>query len=88
MTTKKTKVTKAKKPLSIKTTNGKMLPPHQKSSSAGAKMPTPNRVSGSAQPAVIHRTTAEINVSEKHSLELAKTVMIATASIFLSTWRL
>ena len=45
-------------------------------------MPPPRRSSGSAQSSVVHWTTAEINVSQKHSLELAKTVMTATVSIF------
>jgi hypothetical protein len=48
------------------------------------EMPPPPRSKPGAPPAVVHRTTAEISVSQQHSFELARTVMTATVSRVLS----
>lgn len=79
MATKKAKVIKATKPAKAsKAAKNEMPPP---------KMPPPHRSSSAAPSVVIHRTTAEISVSEQHSFELARTVMTATVSTLSSTPR-
>jgi hypothetical protein len=50
---------------------------------AKTKIPLPHPKPRSVQPTVVHRPTSEIVVTQEQSFELAKTVMTATASIFL-----
>jgi hypothetical protein len=62
-------------------------PPRSKPSSSrpDSKMPPPRQSPITAPPIqlVVHRTTAEMEVSEQQSFELARTVMTATVSITL-----
>jgi hypothetical protein len=87
MATKKGKAAKETK--STEMVKNKIIPPHSKLRSAcpKSKMLPQHGGSSAALPAVAHRTTAEIIVSEQYSFELARTIMMATVSIFVSTSR-
>ena len=92
MASKKGKAGKAVKSKQSKVFNKAMPPPPPSSKPSfarpGSTMLSSHQILSTTASSVCHRPTSEINVSEQHSFELARTVMTATVSICKPTSRL